>query len=81
MNNWKPHIDLARLLDALGEEIVRATDEEVRQACIRAGCSIPGAAAEVRNLIAAVSGETDEVDPRLALAEIARRREHLARQH
>jgi hypothetical protein len=79
MSKWDPHIDLARLFEALGAEIVAATDEEVRQACVRAGCAIPGAAGEVRDLIAAVSGEG--VDPGLPLADAGWRREHCARQH
>jgi hypothetical protein len=81
MTRWDPHIDLARLVDALSEEIVAATDEEVRQTCGQAGRSITGAAREVRNLIAALSGEPDEVGPTLALAEATRRRELWARQH
>jgi len=81
MTRWDPHVDLARLLDALSEEIIAATDEEVRHACVRAGCSITGAPREVRNLIAALSGDTDEIDPALAVAEAARRRELCARQH
>jgi hypothetical protein len=30
MTSWEPHVDLARLLDALGEEIVATTEQEVR---------------------------------------------------
>jgi hypothetical protein len=33
MTCWKPHIDLMRLLEALGREIIAATELEVRQAC------------------------------------------------
>jgi hypothetical protein len=33
MSCWEPHIDLMRLLEALGGEIIAATELEVRQAC------------------------------------------------
>jgi hypothetical protein len=33
MSCWEPHIDLMRLLEALGREIIAATELEVRQAC------------------------------------------------
>src|SRR5260221_6868338 len=33
MSCWEPHIDLMRLLEALANEIVSTTEQEVRQAC------------------------------------------------
>jgi hypothetical protein len=33
MSCWEPHIDLMQLLEALGREIIAATELEVRQAC------------------------------------------------
>lgn len=33
MSCWEPDIDLMRLLEALGREIIAATELEVRQAC------------------------------------------------
>jgi hypothetical protein len=33
MSCWEPHIDLMRLLEALGREIIAATELEVLQAC------------------------------------------------
>jgi hypothetical protein len=33
MSHWDPHLDLMRLLEALGSEIVAATELEARQAC------------------------------------------------
>jgi hypothetical protein len=33
MSCWEPHIDLMRLLEALGREINAATEVEIRQAC------------------------------------------------
>ena len=40
MSGWEPHIDLMRLLEALGNEIVSTTEQEVRQACAEDGCAI-----------------------------------------
>jgi hypothetical protein len=33
MSCWEPHIDLMRLLEALGREIIAASELEIRQAC------------------------------------------------
>jgi hypothetical protein len=33
MSRWDPHIDLMRLLEAFGNEVVAMTQLEVRQAC------------------------------------------------
>ena len=33
MSHWEPHLDLMRLLEALGSEVVATTEPEVRQAC------------------------------------------------
>ncbi|SRR5258708_2124640 len=40
MSNWEPHIDLMRLLEALGQEIVATKELEVRQACAEGGRSM-----------------------------------------
>ena len=40
MSRWEPHIDLMRLLEALGNEIVSATELEVRRACAEDGWSM-----------------------------------------
>ena len=79
MSRWEPHIDLMRLLEALGNEIVSMTEQDVREACagegwsmamtarlrlstwpeleVEGGVSIASTAAEVRELIDAVSCE------------------------
>jgi hypothetical protein len=44
MSRWEPHIDLMRLLEALGNEIVTATELEVRQACAECGSTMAGTA-------------------------------------
>jgi hypothetical protein len=40
MSRWEPHIDLMRLLEALGSEVVAATELEVREACAEGGWSM-----------------------------------------
>ncbi len=64
MSRWEPHIDLMRLLDALANEIVSTTEEEVRQACAWDGWTIAMTAKlrckEVRELIDALNGEPGE---------------------
>ncbi len=64
MSRWEPHIDLMRLLEALGNEIVSTTEQEVRQACAEDGWSMAMTAKlrckEVRELIDAVNGEPGE---------------------
>jgi hypothetical protein len=40
MSRWEPHIDLMRLLEALGRELVATTELEVRQACAEDGWSM-----------------------------------------
>jgi hypothetical protein len=40
MSRWEPHIDLMRLLEALGQEIVSTTELEARQACAEDGWSM-----------------------------------------
>jgi thymidine phosphorylase len=66
MSRWEPHVDLMHLLEALANEIVSATEQEVRQACAEEGWSMAMTAKlrckEVRELIDAVNG--DEDDPR-----------------
>jgi hypothetical protein len=78
MTSWEPHVDLARLLDALGEEIVATTEQEVRQACDEDCRSIRAAANELRRLIGGAIGDPDSG---LAVAEATRRHEFLHRQH
>jgi hypothetical protein len=80
MSRWDPHADLARLMEALAQDIVGASDEEVRQSVYGAGrCSVTGSADGVRSLIAAAMG--DEPDRRLIVADTMLRRERCVRQH
>jgi hypothetical protein len=60
MSRWEPHIDLMRLLEALGNEIVATAELEVRQACAEGGWSVRWSVKEVRALIDAVNGDPGE---------------------
>ncbi|MBR0866939.1 hypothetical protein ACVI1J_010322 [Bradyrhizobium diazoefficiens] len=51
MTRWDPSLDLACLLEALSEEILAATDEEVRETSGLQGWTIANTALEVRSLI------------------------------
>jgi hypothetical protein len=81
VKRWQPHIDLQRLCEAAQEDILAASDEEVRQASLASGLSVARTATEIRNLIAAATGEQDEPDRPRSRAEIAKRVDQLARQH
>ena len=60
MTGWHPHLDLGRLIEALSEEILAATDAEVRRASAPHGRKIASTAREVRLLIKAARGEVDD---------------------
>jgi len=83
MTSWRPHIDLARLLDALAAELMAASDDDVRRAAGHRGTA--AAADEVRQVIDALLGDPGEpdaardLDPRLPPAAFLR--EHRLRQH
>ncbi len=81
MKRWQPHIDLRRLCEAAQAEILAASDEEVRQASLATGLSVVRTATEIRNLIGAATGDPDERDRPRSRADVAKRSEHLARQH
>ncbi len=81
MKRWQPHIDLHRMCEAAEREILAASDEEVRQAARACGLSVDRTAMEIRSMIAARTGEQDEPDGSLPLAETAKRDLHWARQH
>ena len=67
MTNWQPHVDLARLLEALAEEIVAATEPEIHQGCAEGGHSVRAAARETRRIIGAATGDLDDAHGRIAL--------------
>jgi hypothetical protein len=73
MSRWEPHTDLIRLLEALANEIVSTTEEEVRQACAFDGWSIAMTACkEVRELIDAATGEPGEPEVDIEKGDIER---------
>lgn len=79
MKNWRPQIDLDRLVAALGDDVLALTDEEIRRAYAAAGRSVAHAAGGVREQIAAASGEPDAPDPKLPF--VGALQSALARQH
>ena len=78
--SWPAHIELARLLEALGNEVVATTEQEVRQVCCEGGWTLRGAAKEVRELIDAVNGDPDDPDAGLPPAKIVIRHEYCHKQ-
>jgi hypothetical protein len=58
VTRWQPSLELTRLLEALGEDLVAVTDEEVQQTHGRA---VADTAREVRQLINGACAERDEV--------------------
>ncbi len=50
MTRWHPRLELARLLEALSDDIIAATDEELREI---QGRALAGTARQVRRLIKA----------------------------
>jgi hypothetical protein len=81
VKGWTPHTDLSRLLDALGEEILAADDDDVRRLSDLSGFSMTGAAQRVRMLIAAANDSQDEPDPNVPCAEARHRRDVCFRSH
>lgn len=56
MTRWHPSRDLSLLLEALSEEILAETDEEVRETSGLQGWTIANTALEVREVIKAAQG-------------------------
>jgi hypothetical protein len=76
---WRPNVDLSRLSAALAEEIIAATEPEVRNVSAVSGLSLAGAARDVRALIAAASDEQAETE--IVFADAVCFRAFCARQH
>jgi hypothetical protein len=57
VTRWQPGLELTRLLEALAEDIIAATDEEVRR---MHGRTIASTAREVRLFIGTARADTDE---------------------
>lgn len=60
--DWRPDIDLMRLLEALASEVVATTAPEVRQVCAERRRSMSRSVREVRELIDAASDDAVESD-------------------
>ena len=79
MKQWRPHVDLARLSQALSEEILAASGREVRDVSAISGHALAGAARDVRTLIAAATDDQAGLD--LVVADGVCFRVPCARQH
>jgi hypothetical protein len=76
MTEWNPHNDLARLLEALSQEIMAASENEVGRACSEDVRSAKAAAREVRGLVGAEMGDNGgKIEASLPPAEIVKSRE------
>jgi len=62
MKDWRPQIDFARLAAAFAEEILAATERDMREVSAASGYALGGAARDVRKLIAAACDEQGEAD-------------------
>jgi hypothetical protein len=62
MKQWRPDVDLARLSAALAEEILAASEQEVRDVAAGSGNALGGAARDARRLIAAAADDQGEAD-------------------
>jgi len=62
MKHWRPDVDLARLSAALAEEILAASEQEVRDVAAGSGNALGGAARDARRLIAAAADDQGEAD-------------------
>jgi hypothetical protein len=81
VTRWQPHIDLARLLGALDQELLATPLGEVRMA-FDDGPAMRAAASEVRQLIADLVDVPDgNSDTEAGLPPVERGREHRVRQH
>ena len=79
MKDWRPQTDLARLSAAFAEEIIAATERDVRDVAATSGYALGGSARDVRRLIAAA---TDGLaGPDLVIADGVCFRVPCARQH
>jgi hypothetical protein len=56
VTRWHPRLELARLLEALSEDIIAATDEELRQ---MHGRAVASTAREVKQLIKAARADRE----------------------
>jgi hypothetical protein len=58
VTHWHPRLDLVRLIEALSNEILAASDEEVRASATH-GRTIASAAREIRLLVEAACADVD----------------------
>jgi hypothetical protein len=81
VSGWDPHRDLARLLAALGQELVVSGQSEVQAACFHDGDSVDAAAKDVRKLIGTLIDDPDDPETGVRPLGTADGPAHWARQH
>jgi hypothetical protein len=81
MSGWDPHRDLARLLEALGRELIASGEPEVRAACFDDGDSVHTAARDARELVGALIDDPDEPASDVRPLGMVDGREQRVRQH
>jgi hypothetical protein len=64
VTRWQPRLDLARLIEALSQEILATSDNEVRASTLR-GRKIASTAREVRSIIKTVCAGVEDSDKNL----------------
>ena len=81
MSSWRPQIDLARLLEALANEIVSATDLEVREAHGWDGRAVQATAKEISRMILGNRIDLDDLGENIVLVEPTMSRGPAHKQH
>ena len=69
MTRWHPRLELARLLQALSDDIIAATDEELREI---QGRDLAGTARQIRRLVKAAQA-AEGGEPRIVSSSVTER--------
>jgi hypothetical protein len=81
MSSWRPQIDLARLLEALANEIVTTTEQEVRAAYGWDERAVQTAAKEIGRMIFGDRIDLDDLGENIVLVEPMMSRGPAHKQH
>jgi len=81
MSSWRPQIDLARLLEALANEIVTTTEQEVRAAYGWDERAVQTAAKEIGRMIFGDRIDLDDLGENIVLIEPTMSRGPAHKQH
>jgi len=81
MTSWHPDIDLARLLEALADEVVATTEQEVHEAYAWDGHAVRATAKEVSRMIFGDRIDLDDPDENIIVVEPTMNRDSAHKQH